>query len=226
MNITIECAPAYALAYIHLEHGESFRLESDAMVAMSDGIEVSAATGGGGVTRGLLRKAVGGESYFMGNYRAVVHGAWVAAAPRMPGDITAVNLADTGVLMVQNGSLLGMSAQVTMTVAVAGAATVVGREGLTMLKVAGRGSALLSSYGGIQSFDLNAGQSLVVDTGHLVAYSAGMSTTFGMLGGVTAAMASGEGMVMKLSGPGHVLIQTRADHGLRSWLFPENATSH
>jgi uncharacterized protein (AIM24 family) len=44
-----------------------------------------------------------------------------------------------------------------------------------------------------------------------------------MLGGARVAAMSGEGIVARLTGPGPVFIQTRAEQGLTSWLAPSRA---
>lgn len=220
MQVNIECGPAYAMAYCHLDMGESVLAESGAMSLMSSGISMSAGTGGG-VIKGLARKAFGGESFFMGKYTATVHGAWVALAPKYPGDVVTVDLSKTGDIVAESGSMLGIGNDVELSVVGAGVGNVLMKEGITMLKLSGTGTALLCTYGGVQQFDVGAGQSIVIDTGHMVAYSAGMKTQVGAVAGVSASIASGEGLGMRIEGPGHVWIQTRAETQLMSWLFPD-----
>lgn len=216
----MECAPSYAMAYCHLRAGESVSAESGAMALMSQGVSLSAGTGGG-VLKGFVRKALGGESFFLGRYTASVHGAWVAFAPKFPGDIAVVDLSVSGSIVTESGSMLAFDDGVEVSVTNAGVGNVLMREGITMLRMAGSGTVLLCSYGGLQQFELSAGQSVVVDTGHVVAFSETMERQVGMVAGVAASAASGEGLGMKLSGPGHVWVQTRAEQALTSWLFPD-----
>ena len=222
MEIKLSCQPSYTLAYCFLEAGESVLAESGSMAAMSAGINVSAGIGPGGVTKAVLRKQLGGESFFMARYTSTVHGAWVALAPKDPGDIEHAVLGNERGLLIQSGSLLGVSAGLAIDVKWAGVRSVVMREGSMLLKVTGKGDVLMSSYGGIQKFNLEDGEQMIVDTSHLVAFSEDISFKVGPLGGVGVAALSGEGIVAKLTGPGLVYVQTRAETGIRGWLFPKS----
>lgn len=222
MRVVISDRPSYSLATVVLDAGESVYAEAGAMAAMSDGIEVKAGPGPGGVMKAVMRKQLGGESFFMTRFSALVHGAWVALAPRFPGDIVEVEVTREVGLMVETGAMLAMGDGVQTNIGLGGLTQVVLHEGLTMLKLTGSGKALLSSYGAIQRFDLAAGQRIVVDTGHLVAYSEDMHerVRVGLVGDLLTAKFSGEGVAGLFTGPGTVYLQTRAEQSLKSWLFP------
>jgi uncharacterized protein (TIGR00266 family) len=219
MHVTVEGSPAYAIAYCHLAYKETVSIEAGGMALMSDGISTSF-NSGGGVIKGLARKALGGESFFLGAYTAEVEGAWVAAAPKFPGDVKALDLAQTGPIMAQSGALLAFDSRVDVSVKAARLASAVATRGLTLLRIHGHGCAVLCSYGAINEFDIAAGQSLVIDTGHLVAYAESMKTELGMLGGAVTSVATGEALVMRIHGPGRVYIQTRAESQLAGWINP------
>ncbi len=108
MRVNVECSPAYAMAYCYLDTGESVIVESGGMTAMSDGLNVQAAALGGAV-KGLVRKLAGGESFFMGRYTAATHNAWVAVAPKYPGDIACLTLDGDTTLLAESGSFLASS---------------------------------------------------------------------------------------------------------------------
>lgn len=220
MDVRLSCQPSYTLAYCFLEAGESVWSERGAMAALSAGITVGSGFGRGGVSKALLRKEAGGESLFMTKFTADVHGAWVALAPKYPGDIQTCVIKQGEDLLIQTGSMLGHSDGLAIDVKWAGVRNVVLREGATVLRVHGDGEVLLASYGGLQRFELAEEEEMIVDTGHLVAYGIGVSIKLGMLGGARVAAMSGEGIVARLAGPGPVFIQTRAEQGLVSWLAP------
>jgi uncharacterized protein (TIGR00266 family) len=187
---------------------------------MSGGILVRADAGPGGVVKGFMRKSLGGESFFMTKFTAEVHGAWVAVAPKYPGDITPVPLVDGQPIVVESGSLLAMSEDLKEDVKWAGTSNVFMREGATMLRISGTGTALLSAYGGIEEIPLEPEQTLVFDTGHLVGYDQGCRVKVGPLAGLVTAKLSGEGLVAEVTGPGRVWVQTRAAVDLLHWLLP------
>ena len=73
-------------------------------------------------------------------------------------------------LLVQSGSHLGSSEGVNVDTKWSGAKTFFGNEGLVMLRISDTGTLIVSSYGAIHPIELAAGQSYIVDTGHLVTF--------------------------------------------------------
>ena len=220
MKIDLTCQPAYTLAYVRLEASEAVICEKDAMVSMSSGINLEVSTGGG-VMSAAFRKTFGQESFFFSKYRAAAHGAWVAVAPAYPGDIAVVSLKGNDDLILQTGAFLASSETIDTSVRVGGLGTILQKEGLTVLKAAGTGDLIICSYGGIQRFDLGQGEKFIVDTGHLVAWHAGMNLKIGPLASAARSAISGEFLVAEIQGPGTVFVQTRSERGFRSWLAPE-----
>lgn len=219
MRIDIQGRPSYAVAYIFMEYGEGFVVEHGAMAMMSEGISAKSKMEGG-VAKAFMRRTFADESFFMTTYTADVHGAWVALTPRYPGDVTDVEIDEGHTLIVESGSLLGHSHGVEPDVKYAGLKTMLMQEGITAIRLRGEGTALLSSYGGFQSFQLGPGESVIVDTGHLVAWSETCEMNIGLLGGALTSALSGEGLVARLTGPGVVYTQTRAEQEFKEWLFP------
>lgn len=219
MKIDFASQPAYTVAYLRLSVGEEIEVEPGAMIAMSSGVDVVGSTGGG-IARAAMRRALGEERFFMARYRALIEGAWVALAPRFPGDIISAPVGPGQELLIQTGSFLAATAGVTTDIRFGGIGSMMQREGLTLIHAAGEGEILVCAYGGIQRFDLGP-ESLIVDTGHLVGFTAGMGMRIGPLAGVVTSAVTGEGLVAELTGPGAVYIQTRSEQTLRSWLFPD-----
>ena len=222
MDIDIKCSPSYSIAFCYLGAGESVLVESGGMAYMSAGVTVSAGLGSGGVAGAASRKLLGGEAFFMGKYTSNVDGAWVAAAPPFPGDIAAQHLTGSP-LLIESGSLLAVSETVDVDVTFSGVSTMLLREGATMLRCAGHGDLLVCSYGGLQRFELAAGEHLIVDTGHLVGFSEGMQTRAGALSSLATSAIVGEGIVGVIEGPGVVLTQTRSEQGMSEWLMPKRS---
>ena len=217
MRVDVTNQPSYAIAYVKMAAGESILSEPGALVACSAGVSVST-TAPGGVVRSLLRKTLVDESFFQVRYEAQQLGAWVALAPRFPGDVCVIDMSEE--MRVQSGSMLAHESSVT-TAAAGSLSTVLMREGITLICASGAGKLLLAAYGGIDRFQLGPGESMIVDTGHLVAWSASVSTQVGPLAGPVASGLSGEWLVARVTGPGLVLVQSRCEQQLRSWLLPD-----
>jgi uncharacterized protein (TIGR00266 family) len=101
-----------------------------------------------------------------------------------------------------------------------GAKTFFASEGLIMLRARGTGLLILSSYGAIHPIDLAEGQRYTIDTGHLVSFTEGLGFSVRTVGGIRSTLFSGEGLVVDLTGPGRVYMQTRSEDALLSWLVP------
>ncbi len=219
MKVDIQYSPAYAIANLGLDAGESLRAESGAMVAMSSNIAIETKAQGG-MLASLKRSALGGESFFLNTYTAQEGPGEVTVGPSLPGDVVHLQLAGH-TLYVQSGSYLACSTGIDVDTKWGGAKTFFSREGLFLLKCTGTGELVLSSYGAIKTIDLAAGQTHVMDTGHMVAFSEGTGYEVKKVGGWKSTLLSGEGLVVRLTGPGRVWMQTRSPEGLVAWLVPQ-----
>jgi len=218
MEVEVRYRPSYALAVVTLDPGEAVQAEAGAMVSMSLGMEI-VTSAKGGLMGALKRSFLGGESFFMNTYRAADRVGQITLAPPLPGDVAVVEMSgDT--LMVQSGSYLGSSQGIEIDTKWSGAKTFFAREGLIMLKCSGSGTLILSSYGAIHEVELAEGETQTIDTGHLVAFTEGMGFKVRTIAGVKSTLFSGEGLVVDLSGPGKVFLQTRSDDAFLSWLIP------
>ncbi len=219
MQIEIEYRPSYSLAVVKLAPGETIQTEAGAMVSMSPGITLETKAAGG-LIASLKRSVLGGESFFMNTFRASSGGGEITLAPTLPGDMVVRELRDE-TLLVQSGSYVASSEGINVDTTWGGAKTFFAREGWILLKVSGTGTLLLSSYGAIHEVDLAPGQSYTVDTGHLVAFTEGVGFNVRRIGGLKSTLFSGEGLVVDLTGPGKVFMQTRSEDDFLSWLIPK-----
>jgi uncharacterized protein (TIGR00266 family) len=219
MHVEIRYQPSFALALVTLDAGEAIQTESGAMVGMSPGLRMETVAKGG-LLKSLGRSLFGGESFFLNTYVAEKSGNSVALAPALPGDIAVIEM-DGEELLVQSGSYLAASTGVQVDTKWSGAKTFFGGEGLIMLRVTGRGTLIVSSYGAIHSLQLGAGQSYIIDTGHLVSFESRMKYQVKKVAGWKSTLFSGEGLVAELTGPGRLTMQSRSETAFLSWLIPK-----
>ena len=85
MQFDIEGNPDFGQLTVGLGPGESFLAESGSMAFMSDGTELKSKLIGG-LGKALIRKVVGGESLFVGEYNHPTGGS-VTFSPDRPGMI-------------------------------------------------------------------------------------------------------------------------------------------
>jgi uncharacterized protein (TIGR00266 family) len=206
------------LGVIQLDGNEQVRVEAGSMVSMSQGVTLKTKATGG-LIKAWFRSKFAGESFFQNVFQAPAGGGQVTVAPPLPGDVFALDLHDES-LTVQSGSYVASEMGVELNAKWGGAKTFFASEGLIMLKPSGTGKLLLSSYGAIHEVNLERGQSYTVDTGHLVAFSERMKFRVRSVGGIKSTLFSGEGLVVDLTGPGRVFMQTRSTDDFISWLLP------
>lgn len=219
MDIEILYKPAYALGVLTLGGNEQVRVEGGAMVSMSDGVTIETKATGG-ILKSLARSVLGGESFFQNTFSAPAGGGEVTVAPALPGDLFSLTLQNESIL-VQSGSYVASESGVELDTKWGGAKTFFASEGLIMLRGSGSGQLLLSSYGAIHEKNLAAGETYKVDTGHLVAFTEDITFKVVKVGGLKSTLFSGEGLVVELTGPGRVLMQTRSTDAFLSWLIPQ-----
>ncbi len=223
MRTEISFGPAFAMATVHLDEGESVSAEAGAMMAMSPNVDIATNTKGG-MLKGLKRSVLGGESFFMNTFTATGPDAHVVVAPALPGDIVTWSLTG-GTVYLQSGSYLASpAATIDIDTKWGGAKTFFSKEGLFLLKCSGTGDLVVSSYGAIHTLDLIEGQTYTVDSGHLVGWDEGVGYQVRKAGNWKSTVLGGEGFVAELTGPGRVYVQTRSPEDFVDWLVPKLPT--
>jgi len=221
MKTELSYQPAFAVCIVSLESGEQLRAEGGAMVAMRDVQVETAATGG--LLKSLKRSILGGESFFQNTFTAKSNNAQVILAPALTGDVMVRELQNED-LIVQSGAYLGASMGIDVDTNWGGARTFFGGEGLFMLRCSGTGTLITGAYGAIHEQTLGAGETFVVDSGHIVAFQAGMQYELNKFGGWKSTVLGGEGIVITFTGPGALYMQTRSQEAFLGWLIPQLPT--
>lgn len=212
--------PSYSMVKVILEKDESVQAESGAMVSMSANIEVETGLQSGGIWGALKRTVLGGESFFVNTFSARDGEGEINLAPVLSGDIFIREMKGEAML-VQSGSYLAGSKGLEVDTKWGGAKTFFSGEGLFMLRVVGEGVLFMSSYGAIHEVDLVEGQKYIVDTGHVVAFDEKINYEVKKVGNWKSTFLSGEGLVVELTGPGKVLLQTRSFESFLNYLIPK-----
>jgi uncharacterized protein (TIGR00266 family) len=218
MHVVTRQTPSFGVARLNLGDSESVRAEAGAMMATSSGVTV-AAKAEGGVLKSLKRAALGGESFFLTTYTAPTGGGWVDVAPRLPGDLLSVDITPAMGLVIQKGSWLASPSSVQLDTKWGGFKNLFGSEGGFIVRASGSGPVVIACYGALETWDLAAGQTITVDTGHMVAYDDSVQMNIRKVtGGLIQTAKTGEGLVFDFVGPGKVMTQTRNPNELLSWI--------
>ncbi len=227
MEIRLRHNPAFAVARLFLAPGEPIKIQSGAMMAHSPGIQVDARMEGG-LLQGLKRSVLSGESLFTTTMTAPPQGGWVDVAGVLPGDIMELVVQPNRPFFITRGCWLANSHAVVTDPRWGGAQNLFGGEGGFGLQASGQGTVVLSVYGALDVIDLQPGEQVVIDSGHVVAYDLGMR--FQLRQAASAQLwktiKSGEGFVFDFYGPGRVFLQSRNPAAFEAYirsLAPSNS---
>lgn len=207
---------------IELDPQESVVAEAGSMMYMSDFIEMETIFGDGSEhgdsslfdrMLGAGKRLITGEGLFstVFTYRGHYKGKVAFASP-YPGKIIALDLKEYGgKLVCQKDAFLcavrGVSIGIEFQKKIG--AALFGGEGFIMQKLEGEGKVFVHAGGTIIQKDLQAGESLRIDTGCLVAMTKDIRYDIEFVGGVKSALFGGEGFFFAtLAGPGHVWLQS------------------
>lgn len=218
MNYQILYEGSFPIVDIKLEKGEMVKAESDAMLAMSPTIDLEGKLEGGFL--GGLGRMLSGEKFFFQTLAARRGNGNVILAPSIPGGIIDVELDGSYGLNVQKDGFLAATNNIEIASQMQNLTQgLLSGEGLFILKIKGSGTVFLNSYGAIHAINIPAGEDMIVDNGHLVAWADYMSYNIEKASnGWLSSFTSGEGLVCRFRGPGTVLIQTRNPKGFASWV--------
>mgnify|MGYP003138533428 FL=1 len=199
------------LVEIELDPGEGVRAEAGAMMYMSDGIAMQTGAGGG-IFSGFKRMLTG-EGFFITSFVHEGSGkGHVAFAAPYPGKVVPMNLPELGgEIICQKDAFLCAASGIDIDIAFSKklGAGLFGGEGFILQRLRGDGLAFVHAGGTIIRKDLQAGQTLRLDTGALVAMTPSVDYSIKFIGGFTNALFGGEGLfVTTLEGPGTVWLQT------------------
>jgi uncharacterized protein (TIGR00266 family) len=194
---------------IELEPGEVIYSESGGMSWMSGNVEMNT-TSGGGLGK-MVRRALSGESLFITDFYVNSGRGTVAFASEFPGKIIPFNLKPGESIIVQKDAFMCAEKSVDMDMHFRKrlGTGLFGGEGFIMQKITGPGLAFLEVDGEVIEYDLQPGQQLKVDTGHLAAMEATVDFDVTMIKGFRNILLGGEGLFLaSVRGPGKVWLQT------------------
>ncbi|MBI4927498.1 MAG: TIGR00266 family protein [Anaerolineae bacterium] len=177
---------------------------------MSDGVQMDTNLGNGGLF-GALGRVFTGESLFVVNYSSTIDGALVTFSSDFPGKIIPVNLAQGQSMIAQKDTLLAAEKSVNLSIAFQKrlGAGLFGGEGFILQKFEGPGTLFAGFDGEIVEYTLQAGQNMLVDTGHLAMFEPSVSYDITMVKGIKNLIFGGEGLfLVRLTGPGRIWLQT------------------
>ncbi|KKI99170.1 TIGR00266 family protein [Prochlorothrix hollandica] len=219
MRYEVRYQPAFATIFVELKPGERLTTEAGAMASMDGEIDFTTAFSGG-LFPALLKRFLGGESLFVNTFKNPSSEPHTLVLTQSTvGDIHHLTLKEGESICFQPGAYIAHMGSVKMGVQWAGFSSLLAGEGLFKLRLQGPGLVFFGAYGGISERRVQG--DLIVDTGHLVAYSPQLKMNIKLAGSLVGSVTSGEGLVNRITGQGKIYLQSRSIGGLVKFLTPK-----
>ena len=199
---------------VELQEGEKLYSEAGAMFWMTSNVNMRATTGGKGFLDGLIKvakRAISGESLALVEYTIRGSSGKVVLAAPWAGKIIPYEISSSKSLILQKGAYLAHVGELDISITFTKRLTsgFFGGEGFILQKLSGEGLVFFFAGGYIQTVELQAGESISVDTGCLVGFEDTVDYSVEMLKDIGTWFFGGEGALLaKLTGPGKVWLQS------------------
>jgi uncharacterized protein (TIGR00266 family) len=196
-----------------LEPGERVISTHGSLSWMSPNLQMSQTTsagGRGGLMSGLKR-VLGGGGLFLTRYEAQGGEAMVAFAAKLPGRIVPVEIAPGAGFLVHRRGWLCATAGVEPTVGFQQSfrGGLYGGDGFVLERLEGQGTAWVELAGEILTYELAAGQSILVHPGHVGVFTDSVSFEVTRVPGISNILFGQDGFhLVALRGPGQVWLQS------------------
>ena len=204
-----------------LQKGETMKDESGAMAFMTSNIKMETNTGGG-LLKGLGR-ALAGDTIFLNFFTAESDNQKIAFSACYPGKIIPIELTGSNTIIGEKNAFLAAEESVDIDIYFKKSfgAGLFGGEGFVLQKFTGTGMVFLEIDGEVIEHDLQPGEHLLVNQGHIAAMEESVDFDVERVKGAKNMLFGGEGLFFtKLTGPGKVWIQTMPVSKLADAIIP------
>jgi uncharacterized protein (TIGR00266 family) len=219
MKYEIKYQPSYSILEVILEKDEQITGESGALTYMSPNIDIRTRTRERSILGTLKTSILGGQSLFVTDFASVGGPGKVALVAAPIGDIMRLEVSPEKGYIIQKSAYLASTHNIDLDVRWEGFTRGLFGQGLFMIRTTGMGELFINCFGAIDKHELAAGEQLVVDNFHLVAFSDTCEYEVRKFGSWKDTLFSGEGFVTYIEGPGEVYIQTKNLREFVEWLW-------
>jgi uncharacterized protein (TIGR00266 family) len=210
--------------HVSLQQGEKVVCESNAMVMMEATLDLKGKITGG-IGSAIMRRLANEESFFQQHIEAVRGAGDCLLSPTLPGAMQVIDCGPRQYLL-NDGAFVAAAAGVALNVRTQnlGNALFAQSGGFFITETSGTGQVVVSGFGSMSTLDVQPGRDVVIDNAHVVAWDSSLryeiSVTTqggGFLSNLVNSQTSGEGVVLRFSGQGKVLVCSRNRAAFLAW---------
>ena len=176
-----------------LDAGEKIITEGGGMAWMSPNMKME--TTGGGIGK-MFGRALSGDTLFQNIYTAERTNGMISIASSFPGSIKAFEITPGNEIILQKSAVLAYEAVVELSMHFRKklGSGLFGGEGFILQKLSGNGIAFAEFDGHVIEYELQPGQQIIIDTGHLAAMSVTCQMDIQTIPGIKNMFLGGEGL--------------------------------
>lgn len=211
--------------HVALRKGEQIYCEADAMVMMEDTLDLTGRMTGG-LGRALMRRFANGESFFQQHIVATRGDGDCLLAPMLPGALQVLDVGQTSYLL-SDGAFVAAENGVDLRVRTQniGNALFAQTGGFFVGEATGQGKLVVSGFGANFILEVTPGKDMIIDNAHVVAWDSQLRYEIsvpsqqggGLFNRLVNSVTSGEGLVLRFSGSGKVVICSRNRDAFARW---------
>ena len=210
---------------VQLEPGQTIISQGGELSWMTSSVQMTTATAGAGNSGvlGVLKRAVAGGTIFMTKYAAQGSNGTVAFAAKMPGHIMPIHVDPQHEYLVSRHGFLAATTEVTLNIGFQQklGVGVFSGNGFILQRIGGQGTAWVELSGEIVTYDLAAGEQMMVHPGHIGLFEASVTIDITMVKGIKNMLFGADTLFLaKLTGPGKVHLQTLTLPGMAHAMIP------
>lgn len=212
---------SFPAATVTLNAGEKVFTQSGAMMCADASIEMSTNAEGG------LLKSIGrmfsGASLMFVTHTATKDNSKITFSSAFPGTIKEFKVDGSHEYLAQKAAFLVGDPGVNVDATINNNfwSGLLGGEGFVLQKLSGEGTILTEIDGSVQEIELQAGESIKVETGHIALFESSVNYEVQAVKGLKNIFFGGEGLfLVNLTGPGKVWLQTLTAHDMAEKLIP------
>lgn len=211
--------------HCNLKQGDSIHCEANAMVMMESNLELKGKLQGG-IMQSLMRRFANGESLFQQQIEAVHGEGDCLLAPTLDGDMQILNVGQHQYTL-SDGAFVAATQGVDVRANIhsnIGGAIFGDTGGFVVMQTQGTGQVVVSGVGSLFEIEVTPDKDIIVDNGHVVCWdsrlqynlSVSTSQSNSILNNIINSVTSSEGMVLKFSGQGKVVLSSRNRNNQKS----------
>jgi uncharacterized protein (TIGR00266 family) len=212
--------------HVSLKAGESLWCERDAMVMMEDTLDLEGRMQGG-FFQALMRRWANDESFFQQHIKAHRGAGDCLLSPTLPGALQILEvgerqyrISDQAYVAATDGVAVKAKMQSLSR------ALFANTGGFFVGESSGQGQLVVSGFGSVFELVIKPETPMIIDNGHVVAWDTTLQHEFtitfskntGVLGSLWHGQTSGEGLAVRFSGSGRVVVCSRNRSGFLAWL--------